>query len=84
MAVQALLASWDELRDHISDSSQAAQRGSLVLYWGVGAGTSLWPEGLKKSTYEGGKWLKGGLKVRFGTLTGQIHNAGDDNERPSH
>lgn len=52
--------------------------------WGVGAVTSLWPEGLKKSTYEGEKWLKGGLKVRFGTLTGQIHNAGDDNERPSH
>lgn len=38
MAVQALLASWDELRDHVSDSSQAAQRGSLVLYWGGGTG----------------------------------------------
>lgn len=49
-------------------------------------GTSLWPEGLKKSTHKEGE-KKGGereLKVRFGTLTGQIHNAGDDNNRPSH
>ena len=29
---------------------------------------------------EGGE----GLKVRFGTLTGQVDNAGDDNDRPSY
>lgn len=56
-----------------------------AVWGGGGGGTSLWPEGLKKSTYEGGKKsCKRELKVRFGTLTGQIHNAGDDNDRPSH
>lgn len=77
----------DELGDHISDYSQAAQRGSLILYWGGEGGvtgTSLLPEGLKKCTHEAKKGGKRELKVGFGTLTGQIHNAGDDNERPSH
>lgn len=89
MTGQAFLASCDELGDHISDYSQVAQRGSLILYYGGGegvTGTSLFAEGLEKCTHERGgkKGGKGELKVRFGTLTGQIHNAGDDNERPSH
>lgn len=56
------LASCDELGDHISDYSQAVQRGSLILYCGGRegvTGTSLWPEGLKKSTHEAKKRVKG-------------------------
>lgn len=84
MTGQDFLASCDELGDHISDYNQAAQRGSLMLYCGGGVtGTSLLPEGLEKCT-RGKKGDKRELKVGFGTLTGQIHNAGDDNERPSH
>lgn len=38
MTGQAFSASCDELGDHISDYSQAAQRGSLILYCGGGEG----------------------------------------------
>lgn len=63
MTGQAFSASCDELGDHISDYSQAAQRGSLILYCGGGeggvTGTSLLPEGLKKCTHEAKKGVKG-------------------------
>lgn len=60
MTEQAFLASCDELGDHISDYSQAAQRGSLILYCGGGVtGTSLLPEGLEKCTHEAKKGVKG-------------------------
>lgn len=76
------LAGPDELGDHVYDYSRAVQKESCMggLWQGPVFGQKDW----RKAHMRGKKSSKGELKVRFGTLTGQIHNAGDDNDRPSH
>lgn len=62
MTVQDFLAGPDELGDHVCDYSRAVQKESCMGGGGGVAvtGTSLWSEGLKKSTHEGEKnWVKG-------------------------